>query len=263
VSNKHDREQSGSAGKDDAVARAWRQASDEQPPARLDAEILAAARQSIQEAHAGAKTLPNRPRARSRWMQWQPLAAAATVAGLAFVLVQTLPRESEVAAPVRMEAPESVPAPPSAQAPTPTPDAELELRSDAPALAVTATPASPGVGPAERDRGTESAARSPAADVAAGIADSMGGAETDRRKGLMTEASGEGSSAEASARALARAPGALTAPSASDWTARIKALHAAGDLAGAATALREFRKVDPDADAQLPESLQEWAWTVE
>jgi hypothetical protein len=263
VSKQHDREQSGSAGEDDAVARAWRQASDERPPARLDAEILAAARRSVQQEDAGAKTLPVRPQARSRWMPWQSLAAAAAVAGLAFVLLQTLPREREVAAPVRMEAPAPVPAPPPAQAPTPTPDAQLEMRSDAPARAVTATPASPGVGPAERDRGTESAARAPAAEVAAGIADSMGGAETDRRKGLMTEASGESSSAEASARAVARVPGALAAPSASDWTARIKALHAAGDLAGAATALREFRKVDPDADAQLPESLHEWAWTVE
>ena len=40
-------------------------------------------------------------------------------------------------------------------------------------------------------------------------------------------------------------------------------LYAAGDIASAAEALREFRAVDPDADTYLPESLRDWARTVE
>jgi hypothetical protein len=229
MSSKHDREQPGSAGEGAAVARAWRQASDEQPPVRLDGEILAAARQSVQEEDAGAQTPPVRPRARSRWMQWQPLAAAATVAGLAFALVQTLPRDREVAPPIRIEAP--------ASAPAPAPNAALETRSGAPARA--------------------------AAEATADIADSMREAETDPRKGVMTEASGEAYAAEAVAPAAARAAGAMAAPSAADRAARIEALHASGDLASAADALRAFRATDPGADSHLPEALRDWARTVE
>mgnify|MGYP001066257361 CR=1 FL=1 len=105
MSSNHDREQGGSAGNDTDVVRAWRQASDEQPPARLDAAILGAARRSIEMKDESVTTRGVRARTRRRWMQWQPLAAAATVAGLAFVLVQTMPREHEVAPPIRMHAP--------------------------------------------------------------------------------------------------------------------------------------------------------------
>jgi hypothetical protein len=272
MSSKHDREQSGSADGDDAVTRAWRQASDEQPPARLDAEILAAARQSIQEEDAGAKTLSVRPRARSRWMQWQPLAAAATVAGLAFVLLQTLPREREVAPPIRIEAPASGPAteravtPPiavDAPASPPAPAVTLESRSSAPARTVTEAPTSRDAGQAVRNRGAESAVRSPAAEVTADVADTMRDAQIDQRKSVMSEASGDAYSGQASAPAAARGVGALATPSTSEWVAHIEALHASGDLAGAAASLREFRAADPDADARLPESLREWARTVD
>jgi hypothetical protein len=255
MSSNHDRERPGSAGEDSTVARAWRQASDEQPPARLDAGILAAARQSVREADAGAKIQHVRPRARSRWMQWQPLAAAATVAGLAFVLVQTLPRDRELAPTIRSETP--------ASAPAPAPEAALETRSSAPARAVTEAPVSPGGGQAAPDRSVESAARSPTPEVAADIADSLREAETDQRKGVMTAPPGDAYSAEAAAADSERAPAAVAQPSTADWAARIAALHSSGDLAGAASALREFRATDPDADARLPESLHEWARTVE
>jgi hypothetical protein len=52
-------------------------------------------------------------------------------------------------------------------------------------------------------------------------------------------------------------------PGATDRAARVAALYAAGDIAGAADALREFRVVDPGADTYLPESLRNWARTVE
>lgn len=256
MTSKHDREQPGSAG-EDAVVRAWRQASDEQPPARLDARILAAANQSVQEEDAGAKTVPVRPGARSRWLQWQPLAAAATVAALAFVLVQTQPRDREVALPIRIEAPASTPAP------APAPEPALDARSSAPARTVTDPPAAPAAGRAERDRGAESAAQSPAAEAAADVADTMRDAESDERKGMMTQAPGEAYSAEAAAPAAARAQRAAAPPRAADRAARIEAMHASGDLAGAADALRAFRAADQHADEYLPESLRDWARTVE
>jgi len=228
MSSDHDRERPGSAGEDAAVSRAWRQASDEQPPPRLDAGILAAARQSVQEVDAGVKTLPVRPRARSRWMQWQPLAAAATVAGLAFVLVQTLPRDRHVAPPARFE-----------------------------------VPAAPGARQAVPERGADSAARTPAAEAAADVADTRLDAEADEHKGVLSEPPGEAYSTEAAAPTAARSVGDLAAPSAADWPARVEALHASGDLAAAAEALREFRAADPQADSQLPESLRDWARTVD
>jgi hypothetical protein len=241
VSSNHDRERPGSAGEDDAVTRAWRQASDEQPPARLDAEVLAAAHRAVRDSEAAAKARPVPPRARRRWMQWQPLAAAATVAGLAFVLVQTLPREREVAPPIRIEAPAPAPATPPAQAPMPAPDTAPGARRSAPSSVVTPSPASPSAGQTVRDRDAAGAVRSPAAEVAVGDA----------------------YSAEAAAPAAARASSAGALPSAADWTARIEALHASGDLAAAADALRAFRATDPDAEAHLPESLREWARTVD
>jgi hypothetical protein len=77
---------------DSGIDGKWRKASREEPPPHVDAAILAAARTR-----------------RSRFATWQPLAMAAAVAGLAFLLVQLLPRERDVEQPIRVE-----PAPPPA-----------------------------------------------------------------------------------------------------------------------------------------------------
>jgi hypothetical protein len=77
---------------DSGIDGKWRKASREEPPPHVDAAILAAARTR-----------------RSRFATWQPLAMAAAVAGLAFLLVQLLPRERDVEQPILME-----PAPPPA-----------------------------------------------------------------------------------------------------------------------------------------------------
>jgi hypothetical protein len=232
MSSNRDREGPASPGDEAALARAWKQASDEQPPARLDAAILAAARRSVGKDVADPKAPPGRTRPWSRWMPWQPLAAAATVAALAFVLVQTLPREREVAPPIRIET--TPPAPSAGREPTPP------VHRDTPVGTALDVPAFPG--------GRQNALST--------------GESTEE----MTEAAGEAVSAEAAAEAAApdaaRAPAAAAPRSDADWAARIEALHASGDLAGAAAALREFRAADPDADAQLPASLQEWARTV-
>jgi len=96
---------------DDAVVdAAWRKGSTEEPDGRVDAAILAAARAEVRGQPPAGRS-PARP---PWWTRWQPLAAAGLV-GLAFVLLQLIPREESLRAPVAPEARDevavSVPAP--------------------------------------------------------------------------------------------------------------------------------------------------------
>jgi hypothetical protein len=77
---------------DPAVDQAWRTVATDEPSAQLDATILAAA----QAATVRKRPASTPPAARHWWINWQPLAAAAGVAGLAFTIVQMLPREAAV-----------------------------------------------------------------------------------------------------------------------------------------------------------------------
>ena len=70
---------------DGTIDGEWRKASHEEPGPHVDAAILAAARTR-----------------RPRFATWQPLAAAAAVAGLSFLLVQLLPSGRELEQPIRM-----------------------------------------------------------------------------------------------------------------------------------------------------------------
>ena len=96
---------------DDAVVdAAWRKGSTEEPDGRVDAAILAAARAEVRGQPPAGRS-PARP---PWWTRWQPLAAAGLV-GLAFVLLQLIPREESLRAPAAPEARDevavSVPAP--------------------------------------------------------------------------------------------------------------------------------------------------------
>ena len=106
----HERESSRSPAGDTTLDRAWQQLSDEQPPSALDAAIIAAAHKSIQDRDGQAQVKRAGPPQRSWLTRWQPLAAAAAVAGLAFVLVQSLPRGRDVAPSLHMEEPAVAPA---------------------------------------------------------------------------------------------------------------------------------------------------------
>jgi len=97
---------------DDAVVdAAWRKGSAEEPDGRVDAAILAAARAEVRGQPPAGRS-PARP---PWWTRWQPLAAAAGLVGLAFVLLQLIPREESLRAPAAPEARDaaavSVPAP--------------------------------------------------------------------------------------------------------------------------------------------------------
>ena len=200
----HDREGSHPSNRDAALERAWREASDEQPPAHLDAAIIAAARKSAPNRGEQPHTAPVRVQSRNWLTKWQPLAVAATVAGLAFVLVQMLPREHDLAPSLQRQ--ESAPVPASVKPPP-------------------ATPAPPAATAKATASDTAVAARSSSA----------------REKKL-----GNAASLDAAA-----------------WAAQIAALHGSGDVTAAEKSLRAFRAAAPGADAYLPDSLRDWARTVE
>jgi len=245
----HDREGPRPSTRDDELARAWREASDEQPPLHLDAAIIAAARKSVPVQGDQPNAAPVRVQSRNWLLQWQPLAAAAGVVGLAFVLVQMLPRDAtdhgqrpgideSVARPERVLVPDGA----STQGAVPAP-------SNAPAS------------PAMK---AETTANETAATADAAVASSE--TRSDRREAMEPEMAGRAATAAAAApSSSAREQGLGKAASldAAAWAEKIAALHRSGDIAAAADALRAFRAADPGADTYLPESLREWARTVE
>jgi hypothetical protein len=227
----HERHGSPPPGGDDLLDRAWREASDDQPPAQLDAAIIAASRKAVADSGAPGNTVTTGRAPSRNWLtRWQPLAAAATVAGLSVVLVQMLPRD----------VPDD----------RPTPGASRSV-SSAEREAVAEQAPAPGAGPA-----------TPAAPLAPPSVSAEAGA--DRREAVALEQAGQLASAPAAAlpRARAREHAKAAAPDAAAWAARIVTRHAAGELAAAADALQAFRAVDPEADRYLPDSLRDWAATV-
>jgi hypothetical protein len=207
---------------DDAlVEAAWRNASHDEPPARLDAAILAAARDATRRPAPGREIAPRR----AWWTRWQPLAAAAGVAGLAFVLVQTIPRE----------------------APLPSP-AAVEMKSRA--ESTISQPSVPEVAPAERNAAQ-------ASDAAPAILPSARTRESAASPAAEDASAGGDALVGVAPQAAARAAAATPTPD--TWARRIAALHAAGNLDSAAAELREFRRAFPDADRFLPDDLRAWA----
>ena len=169
--------------------------------------------------------------------------------------------EREVTAPIPGEAP----------ATGPSADVALESHTSAPAPEFAERALATDSRQPVRGQSAEGATRSPAADVASevaaeaatGIPATSRDVESDQRKGVMSEAPGESYPAVAVTPPATGAARAAATPGPVDWIARIEALHASGDLAGAAEALREFRAADPDAESHLPEELRDWARSVD
>lgn len=266
---------------DAVMDRAWREASDEQPPAALDAAILAAAHAAPSTAgdpRGDAAAAGGRPARRFR--QWQPLAVAASVAGLAFVLVQVLPREPQVATREsiqrEMSAREPVPpdvaaqrsVPPAVATPGPVPAAdtahESMRSSDAAADVVAATPAA-----TELPEKSLSATAGPAAAEMSAPPVAVEGEAGTARVPAMESAPAPASAAKAAAGAAAATDAARALehealrPDPAAWADRIARLHAAGDFVGAATSLRSFRANYARADDYLVPELRDWARSVE
>lgn len=219
---------------DPAVDQAWRTAATDEPSAQLDATILAAAR----AATVRNRSAPTPPATRPWWTHWQPLAAAAGVAGLAFTIVQMLPREADVpsipateqvierALPGRSEG-----LPQQNAASPPPPSAPGGVDADQPTAARRALP----VAPTPPSRASEGATARDVADARA---------EAD-------------ASSEQRLRQVASPVAAPVTPE--DWALRIEALYGAGDVSAAADVLQAFRAAYPDADQYLAEALRPWA----
>jgi len=229
---------------DPQVLAAWRAASVEEPSARVDAAILAAAHAAVKDSTSARPAPASDP----WWRRWQPLAAAAAVTGLAFVLLQSLPREEPVPAPSVTPKARNVDrtsAPVTTPGPARSPEADAAQPSQS--TAITAPAATPE--PVAKAR-QESARREPAVN---GVAMQT----TDA-----TDAASVAAERPAAPAARATLQGMAGPQSADAWVARIVDRHATGDLGAAATELRAFRAAFPDADSRLPESLREWAATV-
>ena len=210
---------------DPAVDAAWRRAARDQPPARVDDAILAAARAEVR-GHPQSRPAGNRQPWR---IAWQPFAAAAGVVGLSFLLVQMLPR-NEVPTPVT--------------APVPAADANRPMTA----------PAASGPAPPPAAASAEKSVSQPGVSQPGPAAsDALGGQAPDR-------APLAGAAPPAAAQAAAeRSVAPTSSPAPVAWANRIVALHDAGDLAAAAAELRAFRAAYPDADGYLPVGLRAWA----
>ena len=235
---------------DIAVDREWRKASREEPRPHVDAAILAAARTR-----------------RPRLATWQPLAAAAAVAGLAFLLVQLLPSERDLEQPIRMES----------QQPAAVPSEQTEATAKATIQGATeAAPVAPLVRENEVPERDQSAPRAALAEPQepAEAAASRSNAASEPRQ-LSRESRADGTLAAGAPAPAAVAEGAVARTESSSpaspiremqpaqWATLIETLYASGDRAAAAAQLRAFRVEHPDADRYLPEALREWASTVE
>ena len=228
---------------DASVDAAWRQAASEQPPADVDAAILAAARAAVR--HDAPDRQPAPPL--RRWANWQPLAAAAGVIGLSFLLVQMLPRDQLARPPANQDAP----ATPAAE-PAPDTTAPAPSTGDARPARADQSAASPAP-PPETDRPS---AQPPEAPAAAAVTDATSVMSVEREAAA-------GAAPRAAMESSARQSVTARPETAVAWAKRIAALHDAGDLAAAEAELRAFRAAHPDADDYLPETVQGWAASVE
>lgn len=221
---------------------AWRAVSAEEPALEVDAKILAAARAEARVAAANARP----PRRTPWWMRWQPLAAAAGVAGLAFLVAQRLPTGPKTEDSALESAPAMIRTPAANEAAT----IAGEPVSPPPA----AVPdAAPGIA---ADRAEEAGARREAQP----LRDNAAAAEMGRAAGVASlPAAGRSGEAAAGMVAPASPEARLDADA---WVQRIVRLYEAGELTAAEAELRALRQTHPGADIRLPAQLRDWAASV-
>jgi hypothetical protein len=276
--------------RDAAVDAAWRAHLGDEPSEALDDAILAAAHRAV-DATPGDATPVDAPRraARPRWQSWAPLAAAATLAVVAFGIVQLAPHDEDRAA---LSIAPGTNAPPAANAareappPASSPPESAPARSTADSGAAAVVPASPpsakreaqsrlGAQPPAERRALRTPEAFPRQTLPQSTVQSEAAARSDAGARMQRDkVTAEGvarpedrplaqpSVASPSAQSAA-AERAVAAPaSAEAFVQRIALLHAQGADDEAANVLRKFRAAYPDADAQLPQALQQWARTV-
>lgn len=205
--------------RDMRLERAWRAASTETPPGSLDARILEAARAEASPGDAAESRGGKAARFR-----WTPLAAAAGVAGLAFAVLQWLPRDD-------------------ASSPRPASREALQRPETADESRVPSAP------PPEPARASDPAARvlqpQTAPTVLSNGADAVSEETTTPR-------------AESAA-----TPGTESSPDPGAWARRIDELYGADNLPAALAEIRRFREAHPDADSYLPPEIRSWAAAID
>lgn len=234
--------------RDEAVDRAWMDAARDQPPEHLDATILAAARAAV-EAN---KVTPLRRPAPRRVRHWQPLLAAAGVAGIAFVLLQVLPREADrpaTALPAKSQ--------PVLGAPQAATANSAMARDEGPPAAAKRVPEAQVVAP--------TAPEQEVAPAVAGRLDASQAAADAVAAPSYAAKSAAGATMESAVPPPAAA--ASVAPDSSERAdvaseAQVIDAYRRGDLIAAATELRRLRAQDPTVDERLPPDLREWARSV-
>ena len=235
---------------DTTIDGEWRKASREEPGPHVDAAILAAARTR-----------------RPRFAAWQPLAAAAAVAGLAFLLVQLLPGERELEQPIRMESQQP------AAVPAEQPGATAKATTQGTTGAAPVAPRVRENEARERQQPAPTSVVAPPHEPAEAAASRSDSALEPRQLSRESRADGAlaaGAPAPAAAAEGAAARAETSSPASparemppAQWATLIETLYASGERAAAAAQLRAFRIEHLDADRYLPEALRAWASTIE
>jgi hypothetical protein len=120
---------------DPRIANAWRESSNEEPAASVDAAILAAARREV-SARPEALVEWQAREARASRRRWWPLAAAATVAAIAVGVLQLTPSDKLLSPATETATVSDVPATAAKTdggSPAPLPNAKTESGAAAPA----------------------------------------------------------------------------------------------------------------------------------
>jgi hypothetical protein len=267
--------------RDAALDAAWRAHSLDEPPAHLDATILAAAHEAVAAGPREVRARAGRATSARRW--WVPLATAAAIGGVVIGLSRLAPQDRAATTPYASSLPARDPAPSSnpvsvdrtdAPAQVPAPAAPAKRVAEAPAPV---EPAHPSSSPAA-EPSFAFVPSPPEAAAATGLED---GARREVAAPDATRAGPRSEPASTAAPALPPAPLARArrelsadaamrsgaeddeAPDVDAWIARIRHLYDAGKSAEAAKELTALRAAVPDADRRLPPDLHAWAATVE
>lgn len=236
---------------DPKLSRAYREASSEEPPAALDAAILAAAKRQA--------ATPRRP-ARASWVRWMaPASALATLlvgVSVAFLMQREQPEIIDDTT-VRQAAPQPQrPQPERASEATKAKAADSAAdKKEAPAAAAPAPAAtSAGQAPPHAPRPAQAAPPAAAAFPAESRAKAGAPAMARESNAASDSASGElGAAAPAAAGKLAPLRQAATPRSPEAWLEEIERLKREGRDKEAAEQLAAFRKAYPAY--ALPEAL--------
>lgn len=236
---------------DKDLAALYRAASTEEPPAGLDARILAAARE------AAVPRAP-RPSFATRWRVPFALAASVVLATSLTVLVREQKEDpSQLGTPAETAQP-APPAAPPAAAPTAGATAKTAPPTAEPARAETrqAKPEHSREANRPAPRAADEARRDAKSDASAASAASSGSLAAERKAAQAAPAAAaiQAAPAAPAANALPGAPADSAMRSPEQWLEEIRRLRHAGHQTEADASLAEFRKRYPDYP--LPEDLK-------